>query len=110
MAPSTSSCTDRWADLCACFRGACVKHSASGTSRLLAADPREQSALLQKVIFATLVYDPELSVRFDALVWQYTVDLVQLEGSRASIIVDTDGEPDVSCFLFHALSPDTAFA
>jgi hypothetical protein len=61
-------------------------------------------------MFATLVHDPELSIRFDAFVRQYTVDLVQLQRSRVSIIVDTDGEPDVSYFLFHALSPDTAFA
>jgi hypothetical protein len=29
---------------------------------------------------------------------------VQLQRSRVSIIVDTDGESDVSYFLFHALS------
>ena len=57
-----------------------------------------------KVIFAALVHDPELSVRIDAFVRQYTVDLVQLQRSRVSINVDTDGESDVSYFLFHALS------
>ena len=66
---------------------------------------QENKALCCKeVIFATLVHDPEISLRFDVFVWQDTVDLVQLQRSRVSINVDTDGESDVSYFLFHALS------
>ncbi len=63
----------------------------------------------EKVIFAALVHDPEISIRFGGFVWQHTVDLVQFQGSRVSIVVDADGEPDAIFFLFHALSPDTAF-
>ena len=60
---------------------------------------QENKALCcKKVIFATLVHDPEISLRFDVFVWQDTVDLVQLQRSRVSIIVDTDGESESATF------------
>jgi hypothetical protein len=71
---------------------------------------QEDKALCRiKVIFATLVHDPEISVRFDVFVWQHTVDLVQLQGRRVSIVVDADGELDALFFISHVFSPDIAF-
>jgi hypothetical protein len=72
---------------------------------------QENKALRRiEVVFAALVYDPEISVSFGAFVRQHTIDLVQLEGRRVAIVVDTDGEPDAIFFLFHAPNPDIAFA
>ena len=44
------------------------------------------------MVFAALIYNPEITVCFSDLIWQNAVDLVQFQGSRVSGVVDTDCE------------------
>jgi hypothetical protein len=52
-----------------------------------------------QIILAPFIYDSKGAIRLGSFVWQHTINLMQFQGRRVSIIVDADGEPNAFCQL-----------